>query len=170
MRPALTFTVAPQTIGTLQVKGTCGHVVYQFEQIMLGELVVIKPKKKRFTDNEHASGRYPEPCLQCDEGIQKLLAEGIVCGMCGEFLQNGEPVSMYMPKPVPDTPFWQHATHTADGKAIVGCMNMDCCPNGALHAGTWHGDGIATPYVTGTALSDVLGGHVPHGTTMVIDI
>lgn len=155
-RPDLQFVIAPQDERLPKVTGKCGHDIYQRDQLMLGDLVISKPDKDRFGLRERLRGRSKLDCMLC-EG-KEALPHAIICASCGSPIFRGDPVSLYT-NSASDNPFARYATKTSDGQATVNCMGWDCCPSGAFFAGHWNGDGILSPFATGSAVGDIFSGH-----------
>lgn len=154
IRPDLIFTFAPQK-GWPKAQGLCGHDVYQREQIMLGELIVARSNKDRFSATERDFGFTWQKCFACLGRHEFKYA--IICATCGRIILRGQPVSLYEASgDTSGNPFFRHATRTLIGEVTVNCMDWECCPSVDFFSGHWRGDGILSPYITGTSVSDLV--------------
>jgi len=158
-RPDLKFTIRPQEGNPSKARGRCGHDIWQRERIMLGDQAVSTPEKDVFGPWGNRLGFVWQKCFTCLAGDE--FQSAIVCAMCGGIIFRGQPVSMYLSmEDASNRPSWKHATWTFDRRATVNCMGWKCCPSGSFSAGHWHGDGVVTPYVTGTLAGDMFAGHL----------
>lgn len=167
LRSPFTFTVVQKDDTTRSIVARCGHPLWEFDLLQIGDLAIdissAKPRFSAWAWRLRAVWQ-PKQCLNC-ENVAPLKAT-ILCPMCGVPIFAGEPVATYgLTGGDPDTPYMQFATRVEHNPSVlVCCMGRNCCPSSNFFAGIWSGEGIISPYATGTALGDLMGGHIegPH--------
>lgn len=159
-RPPLNFSFGPQAPGLPTAKGRCGHTIWQREQIMLDGVPISAPAVDRFGFWGKLLGRVRQDCFECTARAD--IEKTIVCPLCGGPIFVGMPVSMYgYGGPTNELPFWKHATRlTIDTQCVVGCMGRECCPSSGFFSGQWTGEGILSPFFSGTMAGDAAMGGI----------
>lgn len=160
----LAFTIEPLDEGQPSVVARCGHTHWRKESLILNGRVV-RPSNQNFSV---LVGRLPswlrcffapKQCMLCR--FKDQFEAAITCAYCDDVIFRGDPVSTYFPASELPEGFMEHATRTPMG--FVGCMGWDCCPTGGFFAGHWVGNGVRSPFSTGTAATEAL-----HSGDMVI--
>lgn len=139
--PTDEFLVEP--LGTEVVLWGCGHEApARYRHNFYGTR--LEPKDEVFEKRER--------CGDCAHGWFGTCV--IRCVLCGHAIFPGEPVAVYR-----DMRRFRKAWKTyADREktAVIGCMRGNCCPSGGFFCGHWTGEGIDSPFRTGSAVGDAL--------------
>lgn len=138
-RPQVTDALAAYLLSDDRVRYACGHdYPTRFGHDFYGERLEVS---EAYADKREQCG----DCMLAE--IKPLI---IRCCACGAVIMPSEPVAAY----ADDGSFRKEwSTATPDGKSVLGCMRMDCCPSGGFFAGHWSTRGFVPAFAGQASLA-----------------
>ncbi len=134
--------MAPKDAETPSATGTCGHTVWQYQHLAIGEHTIGNTVGPQFNRIAAFFGRTLQECGLCF--LKEGLATAACCAHCGIPILVNSPVSVLgHPDPTTDIlPFLAYATRVSMGPPNCFLFCMACSPGTITMAGYWTGTAI----------------------------